>query len=103
MKQNIVLLFALLISVISYAQKIPGKILPNGKADSLKISEMKKSVHTDSLFPFLQNKKFAPSIMMPNAKSKDDSIFLALKGKARNDDAYKILNAIPKMERLQKK
>ena len=89
MKQNIVLLFALLISVISYAQKIPGKILRNGKADSL--------------FPFLQNKTSAPSIKMPNAKSKDDSIFLALKGKARNDDAYKILNAIPKMERLQKK
>lgn len=103
MKQNLVIVFTLCISSVLFAQKIPNKIFPESKTDRLDISNLKDQHLPDSLLRIVKIKKDITVIQIPNAKPKDSSIYSSLKGKARNDDDYKILNVIPENEKLEHK
>ncbi|MDQ0475587.1 hypothetical protein [Chryseobacterium sp. MDT2-18] len=103
MQQNIFSILGILISFFSYAQKMPYKTIPNQKADSLNILKFKNNSTSDSLSFLSKNKRSLPVIKMPNAKPKDSSTYSALKGKARNDQPYKILNAVSENEKAVKK
>ena len=102
MKYFSILLF--LISGSSYlaAQKTPLKIFPDQKKDSLTISNSKNNFFPDSLQKISSN-KLGGMIALPNAFPKNSDVYLALKGQARNDKQYKILNAIPETEKLNLK
>ena len=102
MKYFSILLF--LISGSSYlaAQNIPLKIFPDQKKDSLTISDLKNNSFPDSLQK-ISSKKLDGIIALPNAFPKKADIYLALKGKDRNDKQYKILNAVPETEKLNLK
>lgn len=98
--KRVLILSAFMFTSFLFGQKMPFKIPTPEKLDSLKIVNFKM---LDSMKLTSKNKFTIPSIMIPNAKPKNPSIYLALKGKARNDKPYHILNAIPESDRLPKK
>ena len=102
MKKNLAIVTALCISSILFSQKIPSEIFPTNKKDSLGLLKPKVLHLPDSLLQMVKNKNGVAMIPMPNAKPKDSTIYLSLKGKARNDLPYKILNAIPEEKKIIK-
>lgn len=66
------------------------------------ISNLKNNFFPDSLQK-ISSKKLDATIALPNAFPKNPDVYLALKGKARNDKQYKILNAVPETEKLNLK
>lgn len=102
MKLNITNLFSLMFTSFLFGQQVLPKINPEKKVDSLDMLNLKSSKQTKLSLSNSELKDEIPVIQMPNAKPKDSSVYLALKGKARNDKPYKILNAIPENEKLKK-
>ena len=102
MKYFSILLFFIGGSSYLAAQNIPLKIFPDQKKDSLTISNSKNNFFPDSLKK-ISSKKLDGIIALPNAFPKKADIYLALKGKDRNDKQYKILNAVPETEKLNLK
>lgn len=100
MKQATLLLFFLICSTFLFAQKIPEKISPEIKSDRSTIFNLKKKYFGDSIQK-ISSKKLDRIIALPNAFPKNPDLYLALKGKIRNDQPYKILNAIPETEKLK--
>ena len=76
-------------------------MIPLEKPDSLN-KNFKNLKNSDNILNTDISKYQVPSIMLPNVKPKDPSLFLALKGKARHDKPYQILNAVPAKDRLPK-
>ena len=102
MKYFSILLFFFGGSSYLAAQEIPLKIFPEKKKDSLTTSDLKNNFFPDSLQKISSN-KLGGMIALPNAFPKNSDVYLALKGKARNDKQYKILNAVPETEKLNLK
>ena len=102
MKYFSILLFFIGGSSYLAAQEIPLKIFPDQKKDSLNISNLKNNFFPDSLQK-ISSKKLGGIISLPNAFPKNADVYLALKGQARNDKQYKILNAVPETEKLNLK
>lgn len=102
MKYFSILLFFIAGSSYLAAQNIPLKIFPDQKKDSLNISNSKNNFFPHSLQK-ISSKKLDGIIALPNAFPKNPDIYLALKGKDRNDKQYKILNAVPETEKLNLK
>ena len=102
MKYFSILLFFIGGSSYLAAQEIPHKIFPEHKKDSLTISDLKNNFFPDSLQK-ISSKKLDGIIALPNAFPKNADVYLALKGKDRNDKQYKILNAVPETEKLNLK
>lgn len=100
MKQTTLLLFFIICSTFLFAQKIPEKISPEIKSDRSTIFNLKKKYFGDSIQK-ISSKKLDRVIALPNAFPKNPDLYLALKGKIRNDQQYKILNAIPEAEKLK--
>ncbi|WP_373709792.1 hypothetical protein [Kaistella sp.] len=100
MKQTTLLLFFLICSTFLFAQKITEKISPEIKSDPSNIFNLKKKYFGDSIQK-ISSKKLDRVIALPNAFPKNPDLYLALKGKTRNDQQYKILNAIPETEKLK--
>ena len=102
MKYFSILLFLIGGSSYLAAQKIPLEIFPQQKRDSSTISNLKNNFFPDSLQK-ISSKKLDGIIALPNAFPKNADVYLALKGKDRNDKQYKILNAVPETEKLKLK
>ena len=102
MKYFSILLFFIGGSSYLAAQNIPLKIFPDQKKDSLTISNQKNKFFPDSLQK-ISSKKLDGIIALPNAFPKNADVYLALKGKERNDKQYKILNAVPETKKLNLK
>lgn len=102
MKTTILILSALFLSTSVMAQKLPFKLLPQQKIEGEFIKKLKPSESTDSLVNFQKTAQRILPIAIPNAKSKDSSIYLALKGKTKNEEDYPILNTFSKSQRLKK-
>ncbi|QDP84158.1 hypothetical protein FNJ88_00770 [Chryseobacterium sp. SNU WT5] len=96
MKEKIILLSILLFSLVFYGQNMTDKTPSNTKTSRVKIFNLKDSCD------LTQNQKSEPMIAMPNAKSADSITYLALKGKARDEKEYPILNTILKSDQLKK-
>ena len=92
-----------MLSGVAFGQKTDGDTLPKVKKNFLFKPQLIDSAKNYKLVDLLKNNKSIPPIAMPNAQPKDSSIYLALKGKSKNEKLYKILNAIPVNERLSKK
>lgn len=101
MKQNILIIGTLFFSSLLFAQEISFKIRPEKKMDSA--TNLKPLNNLNRLLMVTKNKDTVPVIKMPNAIPKDPSIYLALKGKAKREELYKILNAVPKDKKLGSK
>lgn len=101
MKQNILIIGTLFFSSLLFAQEISFKINPEKKTDSA--TNLKPLNNLNSLLMVAKNTDTIPVIKMPNAKPKDPSIYLAIKGKAKSEELYKILNAVPKDKKLSAK
>lgn len=99
MRKNIIIVFSVCSSSLLFSQGIHDETSSKIKPDSNALSISKTRQLPDSI----AKKHRVAVIQMPNAKPKDSSNYSALKGNARNDQPFKILNAVRENEKLKQK